>query len=58
MITEYEALNIEKYKSPLGPTAEQLRADGKSWKQIIEGSAPPGGSDLNLAPPGFFLQQR
>jgi hypothetical protein len=54
MIPGIAARNIEKYQNPLGPTVEQLRAKGKSWQEIIEGSARPGGLDLNLAPPGFF----
>lgn len=32
-----EARNIRKYGNPLGPTAEELRAAGKSNQQIIEG---------------------
>lgn len=52
-VPEMEARNIEKYQNPLGPTVEQLRAKNKSWQQIIEGAARPGGDDVDLSPPGF-----
>ncbi len=52
-VPEMEARNFEKYQNPLGPTVEQLRAKNKSWQQIIEGAARPGGDDVDLSPPGF-----
>ena len=42
----YEQRNINKYGNPLGPTIEQLRAQGKTWEQIIESATRPGGEDL------------
>ena len=41
---EIYAMNLEKYGDPLGPTVDYLRnVKGKSWDQIIESSANPGG---------------
>jgi FtsZ-binding cell division protein ZapB len=53
MLADIEARNIREYKNPLGPNVEQLRAEGKSWQQIIEGAAKPGGKDFDFSPPGF-----
>ncbi len=44
----YEQRNINKYGNPLGPTIEQLRAQGKTWEQIIESATRPGGEDLGF----------
>ena len=44
----FEQRNIEKYGNPLGPTVEQLRAQGKTWEDIIESAARPGGKDLGF----------
>jgi hypothetical protein len=44
----FEQRNILKYGNPLGPSADQLRAAGKTWEQIIEGAARPGGADLGF----------
>ncbi len=32
----------QRYGNPLGPSAAQLHAAGKSWRAIIEGAARPG----------------
>lgn len=37
---------IETYGDPLGPTVEFLRAQGKSWGEIVEGAARPGPFDF------------
>mgnify|MGYP000580842393 CR=1 FL=1 len=39
--------NLERYGDKLGPTLEYLVSDGKSWEDIIESAARPGGGDLN-----------
>jgi RHS repeat-associated protein len=43
-----EARNLKLYGDPLGPSVDQLRAAGKSWDDIIESAARPGGSDLGF----------
>ena len=48
-----ETRNSLKYGSPVGPSVEQLRAQGKSWQDIIQSSARTGGLDLDFAPIGF-----
>jgi filamentous hemagglutinin len=45
-----ESRNIEKYKHHVGPTLDELHESGKSWMQIIESSARPGGRDIDLSP--------
>ncbi|MBA3241760.1 MAG: RHS repeat-associated core domain-containing protein [Acidobacteria bacterium] len=40
--------NLEKYDDPLGPTIEWLRAQGKTWDEIIESAARPGGKDIDF----------
>lgn len=37
---------ISLYGDPAGPTVEYLRADGKSWENIIESATRPGVPDL------------
>lgn len=37
-----EAWTLARYGHPLGPSVEQLRQAGKSWRDIIEGAARPG----------------
>ena len=44
----FEQRNIEKYGNPVGPTVEQLRAQGRTWEDIIESAARPGGKDLGF----------
>jgi hypothetical protein len=44
----FEQRNIQKYGDAIGPTVEQLNAQGKSWEQIIDSAARPGGSDLGF----------
>lgn len=53
MLKEIEVRNLEKYGNVLGPTAEQLRADGKTWADIIRSASRSGGRDLDFSPPGF-----
>ena len=38
--------NIKTYNDPLGPGVDWLRAQGKTWEQIIESASRPGGKDL------------
>ena len=39
--------NLEKYGDKLGPTIDYMRnVEGKTWEQIIEKAAKPGGKDL------------
>jgi hypothetical protein len=40
------ARNIEKYGDPLGPSIEWLLAQGKTWMDITESAARPGGADI------------
>jgi hypothetical protein len=47
-LAEITARNIRDYGDPLGPTIDYLRSQGKSWQQIIESSARPGGKNLGL----------
>ena len=48
VVKEFEERNIKKYGNPVGPTAEQLRAQGKSWKEIIDSATRTGGHDLGF----------
>lgn len=41
-LARLEAWTRARYGSVLGPSAEQLHAAGKSWREIIEGAARPG----------------
>lgn len=41
-LARLQAWTQARYGNPLGPTAEQLHAAGKSWRQIIDGAARPG----------------
>jgi hypothetical protein len=38
--------NLIEYKNESGPTIEYLRAQGKSWEQIIDGATRAGGGDM------------
>jgi RHS repeat-associated protein len=40
--------NMKKYGDKLGPTVEWLRAQGKSWEEIIESASRPDGSDIKF----------
>ena len=40
------ARNLSKYGDKLGPTIDWLRANGKSWEDIIESASRTGGRDL------------
>jgi hypothetical protein len=42
------ARNLQKYGDKLGPTIDWLRAQGKTWEQMIESASRPGGGDLGL----------
>ncbi|MGC3984336.1 MAG: hemagglutinin [Pseudorhodoferax sp.] len=41
-LARLEAWTRSRYGNALGPSAGQLQAAGKSWRQIIEGAARPG----------------
>ncbi|WP_326540975.1 hemagglutinin [Pseudorhodoferax sp.] len=41
-LARLQAWTQARYGSPLGPSADQLKAAGKSWREIIEGAARPG----------------
>jgi RHS repeat-associated protein len=47
-VAQMEARNMAKYGNPVGPTADQLHAAGKTWEQIIESASRPGGGDLGF----------
>jgi hypothetical protein len=47
-VQQAEARNIQKYGNPLGPTVDQLRAQGKTWEQIIDSAARASGKDMGL----------
>jgi len=47
-VLEWEARNMNRYGNPLGPTIDQLRAQGKTWEQIIESASRPGGGDVGF----------
>ena len=40
--------NIARYGDKLGPSIDWLRAQGKSWEQIIQSATRPGGKDLGF----------
>jgi hypothetical protein len=40
--------NTEMYGNSMGPSIDDLRAAGKSWDDIIESAARPGGADLGF----------
>lgn len=40
--------NLAKYGDKLGPSLDWLRAQGKTWEEIIESALRPGGKDLGL----------
>lgn len=44
----YEQRNLEKYGDPVGPSVEYFRAKGKTWEEIIDSAARPGGKDLGF----------
>jgi hypothetical protein len=48
MLEKIYERNLQKYGDKLGPTIEYLRAQGKSWSEIIESAARTGGKDLGL----------
>ena len=48
LVRKYEQRNVKKYGHPVGPTAEQLKSQGKTWDEIIDGSFRTGGGDLGF----------
>ncbi|MEZ5378230.1 MAG: LamG-like jellyroll fold domain-containing protein [Acidimicrobiales bacterium] len=48
MLTQIHARNLQKYGDRLGPTIDWLRAQGKTWDQIIESATRTGGKDLGF----------
>jgi hypothetical protein len=48
MLEKIYQRNIDKYGDKLGPSVDFLRAQGKSWEQIIESATRTGGKDLGL----------
>jgi hypothetical protein len=42
------ARNLKTYGDKLGPSVDWLRAQGKSWGQIIESAVRTGGKDLGF----------
>lgn len=47
-LAEIYQRNLQKYGDKLGPTVDWLRAQGKSWDQIIESATRTGGKDLGF----------
>ena len=47
-LAEIYERNLQQYGDRLGPTIEWLRAQGKSWEQIIESASRAGGKDLGF----------
>jgi uncharacterized coiled-coil DUF342 family protein len=47
-LKEIYARNLKKYGDRLGPTIGWLRAQGKSWEEIIESASRSGGKDLGF----------
>jgi hypothetical protein len=48
MLEQITARNIARYGDPLGPSVDWLRAQGRTWQQIIESATRPGGQDLGF----------
>jgi hypothetical protein len=48
MLEQISARNIARYGDPLGPSIDWLRAQGKTWQQIIESATRSGGRDLGF----------
>jgi hypothetical protein len=48
MLDKIYARNVAKYGDKLGPTVDWLRAQGKSWQDIIDSAVRTGGKDLGL----------
>jgi hypothetical protein len=47
-LAEIHARNLRRYGDPLGPSIEWLRAQGKTWEQIIESATRTDGRDLGF----------
>jgi hypothetical protein len=48
MLEQITARNVARYGDPLGPSVDWLRAQGRTWQQIIESATRPGGQDLGF----------
>lgn len=51
VVTRIAAKTLKRYGNALGPSADDLRAAGKSWREIIDSATRPG--DHGAA---FFLR--
>ena len=47
-LKEIYARTLKRYGDKLGPSIEWLRAQGKSWQEIVESASRPGGKDLGF----------
>lgn len=47
-LAEISARNLQRYGDRLGPSIDWLRAQGKTWEQIIESATRTGGKDLGF----------
>lgn len=47
-LAEIMQRNMQRYGDPLGPSIDWLRAQGKTWEQIIESASRAGGRDLGF----------
>lgn len=45
IVTAIETRTLQRYGNVLGPSADQLRAAGRSWAAIIESALRPGSLD-------------
>lgn len=42
VVARIEAKTLQRYGNAVGPSVDQLRAAGKSWREIIESAIRPG----------------
>ena len=42
VLARIDARTLQRYRNTMGPSADELRAAGKSWREIIESAARPG----------------
>ncbi|RZL93994.1 MAG: hemagglutinin [Variovorax sp.] len=42
VLARIDARTLQRYGNAIGPSADELRATGKSWREIIESAARPG----------------
>lgn len=45
ILARIDARTLQRYGNRMGPSADELRAAGKSWREIIESAARPGDHD-------------